>query len=139
MIEEVSTPIDIVMEFVSLQNTRLEAAGRLQISGDVNFNNRLEQAKTGAKKAIQQLMDEVSNFGDAVKPSLNMEKAFYEKWNKIAPDAETLPNEEKQRVFNEMENELRSIYSRVLGEDQKLPASTIEILQSQAIALKHDQ
>jgi seryl-tRNA synthetase len=131
MIEQASTPVDIIMEFIALQNTRKEAAERLQ-SGTQTLNDRLNAAKSSADKAVAQLMNELSNFGDAVKAGVNKENEFFDNWNKIAPNTATLPDEEKDAVFTRMENDLYAIYLRVLKDEKNLPASIIEILQTQA-------
>jgi hypothetical protein len=129
------SPIDIVQEFITLQNTLKEATVRLQPANGP-INTKLAAANSAADEAIAQLMSELSNFGDAVKDSVSKEAAFYDGWNEVVNRLDTLSDEEKSLVFHKMEADLYAIYLAVLREENKLPESLKEALQKQAKQLE---
>ena len=130
MVTNTKSPVDIVQEFITLQNTRREAAERLQPTNEP-LKTKLIATKEVADKAIAQLMNELSNFGDAVKESVSKEKKFYDHWNEVVNRLDTLSDEEKSSIFHKMEADLYAIYLRVLRDEKELPESINEALQEQ--------
>lgn len=122
---DTKSPIDTIQQFISLQNTRKEAAERL------GGNQQMSQAKTSADSAIAALMNELSQSGDASKGGVDKDNEFYGQWNNALGRLDEMNKEDKASLFTKMETELRGIYESELQEPNELPQSLKELLQQQ--------
>ncbi len=120
---------------MAMQNTRKEAAERLAGSTG-NSSGPLARSKGAAEKAVAQLMDELSQFGDAAKGAGRENNEFDQIWNDAVPKLDTLDGEQKQQTLAQMERVLYRLYEKTLAEEKNLPLSIVEVLQTQAKELE---
>jgi putative protein kinase ArgK-like GTPase of G3E family len=132
MATEPKSPVDIVEAFLAMQNTRKEAAERFAWPKDDVVADKLDKTKASAEKAIAQLMDELSQFGDAAKGAGSEENEVNRIWNGAAANLEDMSTQQKQQTLQRIENALQEQYAKTLAEQKDLPLSIQEALEAQA-------
>ncbi len=133
---ELKSPVDILQEFIVMHTTRIECANKILA---IEKNNTLA---IDAEKIVQQstgfieaLMSELSNFGDAIKADVNKNTSY----NMLYPELLTEFVSEDSTIwedgFKKMEGILRNNYLDVINANRELPASIIQVLETQATSL----
>lgn len=128
---ESKSPVEIVQELIAIHTTRKEAAEKLSNSNSEGFTIKLTGTAQQSDGFIKELINELSNFGDAVQETVNRENEYQVLWKSASANIESIDAAESERTFEEMEESLRRIYQTLLTNKSDLPASLSEIIVSQ--------
>lgn len=129
---QVKTPVQIVQELLALQATRLEAAERLKdkfAEGDVPL---LTTAHQQSEKFTGELMNELSNYGDAVLSSVDSENAYQQQWTSALANLDTTDKQQAASLFQSLEKTLAGVYAQYLHAKNDLPDTLQQLLTQQA-------
>jgi len=110
----------------------MEACSKLQAKQlDDHFKRRVNNATEQSKQFIKALMNELSNFGDAVKADVSSDNEFHKLYEEMLAtlDTENMPG--LVQLFNSMEESLKTTYLHILESRQEFSASLIELLNKQ--------
>jgi ABC-type transporter MlaC component len=127
------TPVEIVQELIAIHTTRKEVVDKLkekQVTG--NGTGELSAITQQSDQFITELMNELSNFGDAVQGDVDRENEYQVICKKALANIDTISPQEYQRTFEALEQSLKKIYENILNTASELPASFQEILTKQA-------
>ena len=130
------TPVEIVQELIAIHSTRKEAINKLkekQFKG--NVATRLPTIAEQSDQFISELMNELSNFGDAVQGDVNRENEYQGMWKNTLANIDTLSQQECEQTLEKSEQSLKKIYRNTLDTAFELPASFKEILIKQETKL----
>jgi hypothetical protein len=129
---ELKTPVDILQELIVMHTTRVE------------FSNKMlgkiidESLKTTFHKIIQQsslfieaLMNELSNFGDAVKADANRNNEYNNIYTNVLVDFDAADITKLQYSFDKMEELLKNNYVDIIDANKELSTSMGQILNAQ--------
>ena len=77
------TPVEIVQELIAIHTTRKEVVDKLkEIPVTGNVADKLPGIIKQSDQFISELMNELSNFGDAVQGSVDRDNEYQEIWKK---------------------------------------------------------
>ncbi len=130
------TPVEIVQELIAILTTRKEAINKLkekQVTG--NVADGLPAIVQQSDKFISELMNELSNFGDAVAGEANRENEYQVMWKKELPNIDMMSAPEYEQTFQTLEKSLKKMYQNILDKASELPTSLQEILIRQEAKL----
>lgn len=122
--------VDIIQEMILIHTTRKEAASKLLVISAAADTNKISLASGQSDQFISELLQELSNFGDAVQASPSQENEYCLIWNKAFKNIDSFNAEDAQGIFSMLEEALKNIYNKV-GDLQQLPESLKEILTVQ--------
>jgi hypothetical protein len=130
------SPVQIIQEFIALHTTRKEAAERLKATG-TNGDAATKMAAAGPQSDgfITELMEELSNYGDAVLANVDRDNAYQSLWNEALGKLEGMTPEAAVQTFEAMENSLEVQYQHTLETESEVPEPVREILTRQASQL----
>jgi hypothetical protein len=130
--KEITKPVDIIQELIAIHTTRIEASIRLQ-PGEIKAV--LNTIQNQSKNFITELMDELSNYGDAVQSIAERENDYQRIWTDNLKKLDTLNSDDSKAILENLEESLKKIYSEILDADITLPESLLQILMQQQAAL----
>lgn len=133
MESEIKTPVEIVQELIAINTTRKEAVDKFknkQVAEDMG--NKLSAAMQQSDQFIAQLMNELSNYGDAVAATADRENEYQLLWKKTLVNMDEMNPQEYGQAFQTLEDSLKKLYQSIAEAKTELPASLAEILNSQA-------
>jgi hypothetical protein len=81
---------------------------------------------------IAELMEELSNYGDAVMASTDRENEYQQTWNNTLGKAEGMAPEQQAQTFQTLEASLKNMYQTTLENETELPVPLREMLTKQA-------
>ena len=133
---QTKSPVEIVQEFIALHTTRKEALERLN-SNQLLENSAGRNAAAGPQSDafISELMEELSNYGDAVMASVDRENEYQGIWTQALGTLDTMTPVEGAKTFQAMEDRLKQQYQHTLETEMSLPDSLQAILKRQASQL----
>ena len=76
-------------------------------------------------------MNELSNYGDAVKSEVNRDSEYYVIWQNAQNGIDSLAPEEASHIFQKLEKHFQDYYENILQLSLKLPVSLNDILKRQ--------
>jgi hypothetical protein len=120
---QIKSPVQIVQEFIALHTTRKEAAEKLHADA---------AAVQQSDGFIAELMEELSNYGDAVMASTDRENEYQQTWNNTLGKAEGMAPEQQAQTFQALEASLKNLYQTTLENETELPVPLREMLTKQA-------
>jgi uncharacterized protein YicC (UPF0701 family) len=130
------TPVEIVQELIAIHTTRKEVVDKLkQIQVTGNVADKLQGIIKQSDQFISELMNELSNFGDAVPGEVNRENEYQVMWKNALINVDTMNPQEGEQIFQALENSLKKIYHDILDKVSELPASLQEIVTKQEAKL----
>ncbi len=130
------TPVEIVQELIAIHTTRKEVVDKLkkiQVTG--NVADKLPGIIKQSDQFISELMNELSNFGDAVPGEVNRENEYQVMWKNALINVDTMNPQEGEQIFQALENSLKKMYHDILDKVSELPASLQEIVTKQEAKL----
>ncbi len=133
MESEIKTPVEIVQEFIAIHTTRKEAVYKFknkQVAEDMG--NKLSAAMQQSDQFIAQLMNELSNYGDAVPATADRENEYQLLWKKTLVNMDEMNPQVYAKTFQTLEDSLKKLYQNIAEAKTELPASLVEILNSQS-------
>lgn len=131
--QEIKKPVGIIQELIAIHTTRVEVATRLIID---ELKPALQDIENQSKYFITSLMEELSNYGDAVQSVAERENDYQQIWTANLGKLNSLNENESKAILNNLELSLRNIYKEILLEDNALPDSLLQIIIKQQAALK---
>jgi len=123
---QTKSPVQIVQEFIALHTTRKEAAERLHADAAV-----MQQSD----RFIAELMEELSNYGDAVMANTDRENEYQQTWKDTLGKMESMTPEKQAQTFQALEASLKHMYQTTLENGTDLPVPVREMLTKQAEGL----
>ena len=124
------SPLLITQTFLAILSARKEAIEK--------FGDTLEhhiKLKAQNELFIEQWMEELSNYGDAVGSPADTEISYVRLWNSITANAEKISPDESVKLFAELETHFKNYFRALDTGKEELPASLQEILSDQQIKL----
>ena len=123
------TAVQVVQELIAVHTTRREAAKKLLERVDDAQVPRYKKILEESDHAIKELMNELSQFGDAVSADVSRDYPYHQLWNKLLENQnESSGNTALQNGFEQMELLLDDRYKMELTEADHLPESLKELL-----------
>ena len=132
MEQQVKTPVQIVQELLALHATRLEAAERLKNKVAEEDATILTDAHQQSEKFTGELMNELSNYGDAALSGVAHDSDYQKEWTAAIGGIDTMDAQQALNIFRSMEKTLATIYTQYTQEETNLPATLQKLLTRQA-------
>ncbi len=124
------TALDIVQELIAIHTTRKDAVDKLSVKSNAERKQVMASAKQQSDYFIEELLTELSTFGDLVQDSPDRDNEYQHLWKNELSNLESLTSEEAAGIFSKLESALKEIYSTVM-ETKELPETLMQILSSQ--------
>jgi len=125
------SPVEITQKVLGLLTTRKDICEKLAEKKDGSLSKKLEDALQQSDRFIKQLMNELSNYGDAVSSEIDRDSEYQAQWKR---ELEKMNNSEPQpleKTFDELEKSLQNAYKDILENKDNLPESLKNILEKQ--------
>jgi hypothetical protein len=133
MESQTRTPVEIVQELIAIHTTRKEASAKLKEKGiPEEVLAKLTAASQQSDQFITGLMNELSNFGDAVLSDVDRENEYERIWKNALKNIDATDSHENAQTFQALEDSLKKIYNEILETKDGLPPSLQEIINKQA-------
>jgi hypothetical protein len=132
MESQTSTPVGIVQELIAIHTTRIEAAGKLkekELPEDVSA--KLTAASQQSDQFITELMNELSNFGDAVQSDVDRDNEYAKIWKNALGNIDSADSQENAQTFQALEDKLKKVYQDFLESTAEMSPSLQEIISKQ--------
>lgn len=129
---QTKTPVQIVQELIAIHTDRIELVQKCEgksIAPDIR--SMLTSAKQQSEKYTAELMNELSEFGDAVMASVDHQNDYQVMYKSVLGQLDSMPPTETEQTFRLLEETLKSVYQTVLQTGVELPASLQEIISKQ--------
>lgn len=126
------TPVETIQELLAIHTTRKDVVEKLKAKQLADAEAaKLTSAAEQSDEFIAELMNELSNYGDAVMANVNHENQYQELWKNSLETIDTLSTQQSVQTFQSMENCLKKMYQDTLEANSDLPVSMSEILNMQ--------
>jgi len=124
-------PVEITQELIALYTTRKEVCDKLPATKiDKELSEKIPEIISQSDLSIKELMNELSNYGDAVKSQVNRDSQYYTIWQDAQNEMEDLRPQEISLIFQKLEKHLRDYYEDLLQPSVTLPTTLSDILNS---------
>lgn len=135
--EEIKSPVEIVQKLLAVHSTRKEACERMAKNNAVlDLQEKLKSAAAQSERFIKELLNELSQFGDAVQSEVNREDEYHEVWSNATAKIDTMNASALSDTFKTSENSLVNMYSQIRGLYPDLPLTLNELIADQAKEIK---
>lgn len=105
-------------------------------SASLPLQGKLKPAAEQSDRFIKALLNELSQFGDAVQSEVNREDEYQQTWNNAMGNIDTIDASTLSDTHRRLENTLLNIYSEIIDSYHDLPVSLNDLLISQVKELK---
>lgn len=131
------SPVEIVQKLIAIQSTRKEVSERMtKNNAPDDLQEKLKSVAAQSDRFMKALLNELSQFGDAVQSEVNREDEYHEIMNKTMGNIDTMDTSVLTETFKQSENSLINIYSEITDTHQDLPDTLNELLNTQLKELK---
>jgi hypothetical protein len=124
--------VEITQKALGLLTTRKDICEKLlDEKKDPSLPKKLEDTLEQSDRFIKQLMNELSNYGDAVSSEIDRDSEYQVQWKK---ELEKMSNSEPhslEKTFDDLEKSLRKAFKEMLENKDNLPESLKNILEKQ--------
>lgn len=135
--EEIKSPVEIVQKLITVNTTRAEACERMEKNdASQDLQEKLKSSAAQSERFIKALLNELSQFGDAVQSEVDREDEYHEIWNKATKNIDTMDALALSETFKQAENSLVNIYSQILDSYPDLPLTLTDLITGQVNELK---
>ncbi len=135
--EEIKSPVEIVQKLLAVHSTRKEACERMaKNNAALDLQEKLKSAAAQSERFIKELLNELSQFGDAVQSEVNREDEYHEVWSNATAKIDTMNASALSDTFKTSENSLVNMYSQIRGSYPDLPLTLNELIAEQAKEIK---
>lgn len=100
------------------------------------LQEKLKSVAAQSERFIKALLNELSQFGDAVQSEVNREDEYHEIMNKSMGNIDTMDKSLLAETFKQSENSLINLYSEITNAHQDLPDTLNDLLNTQLEELK---
>ena len=108
MKQALKKPVNILQELIAIHTTSILVGNRLESNAGAPTLNVLKNQST---HFITELMNELSNYGDAVTSTTERDNEYQEIWTKSLSRLNSLSTNDGKGILNKMEENLIKIYS----------------------------
>jgi len=134
---EGKTPVIITQEVLALLSTRKEAAQRMSAKEtDEKGAEKIRKKAAETDGFINELMDELQQYGDAVMAEADRENNYQNKWREMLKVLDTADSTQLQQHFAEMETTLAATYQTILEGKAEWPEALQKKLERQVQDIK---
>lgn len=135
--EQKKSPVEIVQKLIAIHTTRKEASEKMgNNKASLTLEVKLKSAAEQSDRFIKALLNELSQFGDAVQSEVNREDEYQETWNEAIVNIDTVDASSLSGILKKLENTLVNIYSEIIDSHNDLPGTLNDLLISQVEELK---
>lgn len=135
--EEIKSPVEIVQKLLAVHSTRKEACERMaKNNASPDLQEKLKSAAAQSERFIKALLNELSQFGDAVQSEVNREDEYHKVWNEATGQIDTMDALMLSDTFKKLENSLINIYMKITDTYHDLPFTLNDLLIDQAKEIK---
>ena len=123
--------VEITQKALGLLTTRKDICEKLAEKEDGGLSKKLQDTLQQSDQFIKQLMNELSNYGDAVSSEIDRDTEYQAQWKK---ELEKMNNSEPrslEKTFDDLEKSLQKAYKEMLENKDNLPESLKNILEKQ--------
>ena len=126
------SPAAVTQKVIAMQTTRKEVCQKLLSDNyEKKFAEKLEKALDQSHHFTDQLMNELSNYGDAVSSQIDRDAEFEKMANEMMDSNNHDKEAGKEVDFKIFEEKLVNIYRDILSDKNELPLSLRHMLESQ--------
>lgn len=125
-------PVEITQKVLGLLTTRKEICEKLlpEKRGG-GHTKKLEDKLQQSDRFIKQLMNELSNYGDAVSSQVDHDTEYQTQWKKELENMNNAGPQAVENAFEDLEKSLQKTYKEILENKDNLPESLKNILEKQ--------
>lgn len=135
--QQKKSPVEIVQKLLAIQSTRKEVSERMaKNDASDELQEKLKSVAAQSERFIKALLNELSQFGDAVQSEVNREDEYHEIMNKSMGNIDTMDKSLLTETFKQSENSLINLYSEITNAHQDLPDTLNDLLNTQLEELK---
>ena len=135
--EQKTSPVEIVQKLIAIHTTRKEASEKMgNNSASLPLQGKLKSAAEQSDRFIKALLNELSQFGDAVQSEVSREDEYQQTWNNAMVNIDTVDASSLSDTHQKLENTLLNVYSEIIDSYHDLPVSLNDLLISQMKELK---
>ncbi|HEX8279428.1 MAG TPA: hypothetical protein VF540_12065 [Segetibacter sp.] len=135
--EQKTSPVEIVQKLIAIHTTRKEASEKMgNNNASLPLQGKLQSAAEQSDRFLKALLNELSQFGDAVQSEVNREDEYQQTWNNAMVHIDTADASALSDTLQSLENTLFNIYSEIIDSYHDLPVSLNDLLISQVKELK---
>lgn len=134
--EQKSSPVALVQKLIAIHTTRKEASEKMAKHTSLQLQSRLKSVLSQSDKFTNMLLNELSQFGDAVQSEVDRKDEYQQLWNKETNNIETMDEPALSQTFEKSEKSLINIYQQIIDTNHDLPVSLNDLLISQVNELK---
>ena len=130
---KIKPPVEIIQELIAIHTTRIEMVEKFNgkaLTPDVKTS--FKSAKQQSEKYTEELMSELSNFGDAVMTSVDHQNEYQVMYKNVLGKIDAMTPQEAEHTFQSLETALKNIYQSILKAERDLSAPLQEMLSNQA-------
>lgn len=133
--EDISlSPVSITQKVIALHTTRINVCEKwLAELHDDDFGQKMKMKADQSKQFTDVLMNELSNYGDAVSSQVNRDEEYEALAEELIKNSN---NDTIKDNFDKLDQKLVDIYTNILVNKGDLPESLQKIMESQSSELK---
>lgn len=111
-----SSPVQAIQELIAVHSTRIEFTEKLSVKDlPADTKSRLAGMKTQSQQMTTELMNELSNFGDAVTGSVDHSNLYQSKYKETLSNIDELDAGETKKLIDSFEDIMRTTYRQYAG------------------------
>lgn len=135
--EQKKSPVEIVQKLIAIHTTRKEASEKMgNNKASFPLEVKLKLAAEQSDRFIKALLNELSQFGDAVQSEVNRDDEYQETWKEAMVNIDTVDASSLSGTHQKLENTVLNIYSEIIDSHSGLPDTLNDLLISQVKELK---
>jgi aspartate/tyrosine/aromatic aminotransferase len=132
MKNNILSPVQITQKVLGLLSTRKDICEKLLTEKtDTSLSKKLEDTLQQSDQFINQLMSELSNYGDAVLSEIDRDSEYQAQWKKELEKMNNSGFQPSENAFLDLEKSLQNAYKEILENRDNLPESLTNILEKQ--------
>lgn len=134
---KIKSPVEIIQELIAIHTTRIEMVEKCEEKAlTPAVKTSFKSAKQQSKKYTEELLSELSNFGDAVMASVDHQNEYQVMYKNVLGKIDAMAPQEAEHTFQSLEIALKNIYESILETKADLPAALQEMLSKQAKSIE---
>lgn len=131
MKNNILSPVQITQKVLGLLTTRKDICEKLAEKEDGSLSKKLHDTLQQSDRFIKQLMNELSNYGDAVSSEVDRDTEYQNQWKEELEKMNTSGFQPSENAFDDLEKSLQKAYKEILENKENLPESLTNTLEKQ--------
>ena len=136
MKNNILSPVQLTQKVLGLLTTRKDICEKLAEKEDGSLSKKLHDTLQQSDRFIKQLMNELSNYGDAVSSEVDRDTEYQNQWKEELEKMNNSGFQPSENAFNDLEKSLQKAYKEILENKENLPESLTNILEKQLQEMK---